>query len=95
MQIPLRRSRRPAARKNKPIARKPKIRWQQLGLADPSEKQNSLPIEEIRRQVATLSSRGLGQGARSRRDAAGSSGSGLMPEAATGGSRRGRRGATE
>ncbi len=52
--------------KIKRVIRKPKIRWQALGLADPADKQAALSMDEIRREVATLSSRGFGQGVRSR-----------------------------
>jgi len=36
---------------------KPKIKWQQLGLLAP--KKDSVSIEEVRRQVACVASRGL------------------------------------
>lgn len=52
--------------KIKRVIRKPKIRWQALGLADPADKHAALSMDDIRREVATLSSRGFGQGARSR-----------------------------
>lgn len=52
--------------KIKRVIRKPKIRWQALGLTDPADKHAALSMDEIRREVATLSSRGFGQGARSR-----------------------------
>lgn len=52
--------------KVKRVIRKPKIRWQALGLTDPADKHAALSMDEIRREVATLSSRGFGQGVRSR-----------------------------
>lgn len=52
-------------RKEKRLRHKPKIRWQQLGLTDPADATSSVSMDEIRRQVVMLSSRGLGQGARS------------------------------
>lgn len=79
--------------KIKRVIRKPKIRWQALGLADPADKQTAMSMDEIRREVATLSSRGFGQGARSRtmaqdlRSAEGNS--------ASEGLKKRRRGATE
>ncbi len=52
--------------RGKRVREKPKIRWQYLGLKDPAEESQSPSMAEIRRQVVTLSSRGLGQAARSR-----------------------------
>lgn len=79
--------------KNKRVVRKPKIRWQALGLADPAGKQAALSMDEIRREVATLSSRGFGQGARSRaitQDSQGADGCGSSDA-----TKKRRRGATE
>ncbi len=45
---------------------KPKIRWELLGLSDPSLDETSTPIDTIRREVSSLASRGFGQGTRSR-----------------------------
>ena len=71
-----------AAKRKRPV-HKPKICWDSLGL--PSTPLESVAsIEEIRRQVTTLASRGFGQGTRSRSEA-------KEPQ---GGPRR-RRGATE
>jgi hypothetical protein len=61
---------------------KPKICWDALGLPVATH-QPTVSIEEIRRQVTSLASRGFGQGTRSRSE--------LKEES---GSRR-RRGATE
>ncbi|WP_447978326.1 hypothetical protein [Candidatus Nitrospira bockiana] len=36
-----------------------KINWHQLGLTDPSDDKESVPIEEIRRQVTVVASKGL------------------------------------
>jgi hypothetical protein len=69
-------------KRKRPI-HKPKICWDSLGL--PSTPHASVAsIEEIRRQVTSLASRGFGQGTRSRSEV-------KEPQ---GGSRR-RRGATE
>lgn len=79
--------------KTKRVIRKPKIRWQALGLADPADKQSAMSMDDIRREVATLSSRGFGQGARSRamgQDPRSADGSG-----ASEGMKKRRRGATE
>ena len=79
--------------KIKRVTRKPKIRWQVLGLTDPADRHASLSLEEIRREVATLSSRGFGQGARSRTAPPGPSGA--ERQAAPAGVGKHRRGATE
>ncbi len=81
------------ARKKKRVKHKPKIRWQQLGLAEPAEVQPSLSMDEVRRQVVMMSSEGLGQGARSRPRgrSVGSQGS----DADASPNRKRRRGATE
>ena len=52
--------------KKKRVKHKPKIRWQELGFKNSATENASLSMEEIRRQVVMLSSRGLGQGVRSR-----------------------------
>jgi hypothetical protein len=55
-----------ASRKRKRTVLKPKIRWDVLGLQDPLLEGPSVSIEDIRRQVTSLASRGLGPGTRSR-----------------------------
>ena len=50
----------------KRVRRKPKIRWQYLGLSDPADVRPGPSMDEIRREVLTLSSRGLGHGVRAR-----------------------------
>ena len=40
---------------------KPKIRWDLLGLSDPSLDESTTPIETIRKEVAFLATRGFGQ----------------------------------
>ena len=45
---------------------KVKIRWSVLGLNPPAEEMPSMPIEEVRRRVRILASRGFGHGTRSR-----------------------------
>lgn len=52
--------------RNKRGKQKPKVRWEQLGLTDPSETSITPSIEEIRREVTLMASRGLAQGTRSR-----------------------------
>lgn len=54
------------SQKKKRVAQKPKIRWQELGFSDSGETRTSISIEDIRREIVVMSSRGLGQGARSR-----------------------------
>jgi hypothetical protein len=54
------------ARKSVRTRQKPKIRWEHLGLTDPADESATPSIEEIRRQVVSLSARGLGQAARLR-----------------------------
>lgn len=71
-------------RKNRARAtRKPKIRWEVLGLPGPLDTNLTTSMEDIRRQVSNMASRGFGQGTRSRtaerdgkttNDASGSSG---------------------
>jgi len=54
-------------RKNRARAtRKPKIRWEVLGLPNPLDNSLSTSMEDIRRQVSNMASRGFGQGTRSR-----------------------------
>lgn len=79
--------------KVKRVIRKPKIRWQALGLADPADKHATLSMDEIRREVATLSSRGFGQGARSR--TAAQDPPNADRHGASDGTKKRRRGATE
>jgi hypothetical protein len=55
-----------AARKRKRTGLKPKIRWDLLGFQDPHLEGPSVSIEDIRRQVTSLASRGFGQETRSR-----------------------------
>lgn len=55
-----------ATRKRKRTLRKPKIRWDVLGLQDPQIEGPSVSMEDIRRQVTSLASRGFGSGTRSR-----------------------------
>ncbi len=52
--------------RNKRGKQMPKVHWEQLGLKDPSETSIAPSIEEIRREVALMASRGLAQGTRSR-----------------------------
>jgi len=54
-------------RKNRARAtRKPKIRWEVLGLPGPLDTSLTTSMEDIRRQVSNMASRGFGQGTRSR-----------------------------
>ena len=54
-------------RKNRVRAtRKPKIRWEVLGLPGPLDTALTTSMEDIRRQVSNMASRGFGQGTRSR-----------------------------
>jgi hypothetical protein len=54
-------------RKNRARAtRKPKIRWEVLGLPGPLGTSLPTSMEDIRRQVSNMASRGFGQGTRSR-----------------------------
>lgn len=52
--------------KPKRVIPKTKIPWQLLGLPDPAEDQNPISMDEIRRQVSLISSRGFGEAVRSR-----------------------------
>ncbi len=82
-----------AMHKKKRVKNKPKIRWQQLGFKSPAAADASIPMDEIRRQVVMLSSRGLGQGVRSRAMATSRLSDGAINEA--GPAPKQRRGATE
>jgi len=54
-------------RKNRARAtRKPKIRWEVLGLSNPLDTSLTTSMEDIRRQVSNMASHGFGQGTRSR-----------------------------
>ncbi|HLA61992.1 MAG TPA: hypothetical protein VK626_07090 [Nitrospiraceae bacterium] len=54
-------------RKNRARAtRKPKIRWEVLGLPNPLDTSLTTSMEDIRRQASSMASRGFGQGTRSR-----------------------------
>lgn len=46
----------------------PKIRWDLLGLADPSKEKIPMPIDEVRRQVLMMSSPGFDQDSATRLD---------------------------
>lgn len=72
---------------------KPKIRWDLLGLSDPSLDESTTPIETIRKEVAFLATRGFGQETtlRSTRQDAKGRGRGRQSD----GSRGRRRGVTE
>ena len=76
------------SRKGRRTVMKTKIRWELLGLQDPAD-QNAQSIEDIRRQVSSLASRGLGSGTRSRSKADNTT----EPSEQSAGKRR--RGATE
>ena len=82
-----------AARKRKRTVRKAKIRWDRLGLQDPALEGPTVSMEDIRRQVTSLASRGLGPGTRSRSGAKDSPAHSVSDMAAP--SRKRRRGATE
>jgi hypothetical protein len=56
-----------AAKRKRPV-HKPKICWDSLGLPALTN-ESTATIEEIRRQVTSLASRGFGQGTRSRSEA--------------------------
>ena len=54
-------------RKNRARAtRKPKIRWEVLGLPSPLNTSLTTSMEDIRQQVSNMASRGFGLGTRSR-----------------------------
>jgi hypothetical protein len=46
-------------RNRKTFKPEPKIRWDLLGLADPSKAKIPMPIDEVRRQVLMMSTPGL------------------------------------
>lgn len=69
----------------------PKVRWEHLGFKDPAETNMAPSIEEIRREVTLMASRGLGQGTRTRSIAKGAP----ADPARAGLGRKRRRGATE
>jgi hypothetical protein len=46
--------------------KKPKIRWEVLGLPGPRDTSLTTSMEDIRRQVSNMASHGFGQGTRSR-----------------------------
>lgn len=93
MKITTRWRRNKNTKEKKRIIRKPKIAWQQLGLKNPDAEGVSLSIDEIRRQVIQLSSRGLGQGVWSRPRVEGAPSSDASKHVEP--SRKRRRGATE
>jgi hypothetical protein len=72
---------------------KPKIRWDRLGLSDPSLSESTTSIETIRKEVSLLASKGFGQESivRSAAQDTKGRGRGRQPD----GSRVTRRGATE
>ena len=72
---------------------KPKIRWDLLGLSDPSLDESTTSIETIRREVSFLASRGFGQETTIRATAQDPTGRGRARQ--PDGSRARRRGATE
>ncbi|MCA9499293.1 MAG: hypothetical protein MRJ67_16445 [Nitrospirales bacterium] len=55
-------------RKRKAFKPEPKIRWELLGLADPSKEKIPMSINEVRRQVLMMSSPGFDQDSASRLD---------------------------
>jgi len=72
---------------------KPKIRWDLLGLSDPSLAESTTSMDTIRREVSLLASRGIGQESTIRSAAQDTKGrgGGRQPD----GGRVSRRGATE
>ncbi|NOT21841.1 MAG: hypothetical protein HOP22_03840 [Nitrospiraceae bacterium] len=79
-------------RKNRARAtRKPKIRWEVLGLPGPLDTSLTTSMEDIRQQVSNMASRGFGQGTRARTAEREAKTTSYVP--APGGKRR--RGATE
>ncbi len=62
--VSLWKSRRPG--KKKKSTRKPKIRWELLGLTDPNSVDHTSSIEAIRREVTSLAKHGLGPDTRLR-----------------------------
>jgi hypothetical protein len=55
-------------RNRKTFKPEPKIRWDLLGLADPSKEKIPMPIDEVRRQVLMMSSPGFDQDSATRLD---------------------------
>lgn len=55
-----------AGKKKKKSIHKPKIRWQLIGLTDPSLIDTTSSIETIRREVSSLASHGFGNDTRLR-----------------------------
>ncbi|GJL69254.1 MAG: hypothetical protein NPIRA06_18890 [Nitrospirales bacterium] len=55
-------------RNRKTFKPEPKIRWDLLGLADPSKEKIPMPIDEVRRQVLMMSSPGFDQDSVTRLD---------------------------
>ncbi|HSF09568.1 MAG TPA: hypothetical protein VLA60_09140 [Nitrospirales bacterium] len=55
-------------RNRKTFKPEPKIRWDLLGLADPSKEKVPMPIDEVRRQVLMMSSPGFDQDSATRLD---------------------------
>jgi hypothetical protein len=55
-------------RNRKTFKPEPKIRWDLLGLADPSKEKIPMPIDEVRRQVLMMSSPGFDQHSATRLD---------------------------
>jgi hypothetical protein len=79
-------------RKNRARAtRKPKIRWEVLGLPGPLDTSLTTSMEDIRMQVSNMASRGFGQGTRSRTAEREAKTTSHAPEA----NNKRRRGATE
>ena len=58
-----------AVRKRKRNMVKPKIRWNLLGLQDPACVESTPSMEEVRREINSMASRGPGAGTRSTSDA--------------------------
>ena len=77
----------------KKSVRKPKIRWQVLGLPGPNSVDTTSSIETIRREVSSLASHGIGPDPRSRPVAPDSKSQGRNSR--FGANRTGHRGATE
>ena len=75
--------------KPKRVSPRPKIPWQLLGLPDPAEDRKSISMDEVRRQVVLMSSRGFGEAVRSHPSTPSVKGNGRNEHA------KPRRGATE
>lgn len=81
------------SRRGRRTVLKTKIRWELLGLQDPALSDPAPSMDDIRRQISSMASRGFGPGTRSRSNAKESSThSGSDAPAPT---RKRRRGATE